>query len=459
MGSGKKLFTMIGHGGLVNCLAISPDGQTVVTASEDHTVRLWEIESGREMHVLNAHSGSVTCVCFSPDGKTIASGSKDGTVRLWVFESLLEIHVLNANGFVNCVCFSPDGKTIVCACNEKQIALWSASTGSKITSLVGNWTGINATLYGEQSHFLSINALAFHPSGRILASAAGNETGGEIKLWDTSSNLEVAVLKQGHLYVRAVAFNNDGKLLAGLAEDNTIRLWQVPDRIVGGRLSGIRDLGVLATEADCLSFSPSGSILATGGGNNTVELWDTRAVNKRKLFNHWDDVLCIAFNSDSNMLATGGSDCLIKVWDTVSGTQLVELAGHLADVDNVAFCLSEKKLISWGYDGTLRLWDLVSGSCLDSRRGFKEMPSIMPEDWPALQTSGDLVGAWSEIQISGGGGDTIVRLAGTECPIAYYPVAFRNMSLDVHKRYIAGVGDPPYHIHLLAMEGLSFTAE
>ncbi len=65
------------------CQAFSPDGQSFLSGSEDHTIRLWDLSSGQELHRLESHSASITCLAFSPDGQSFLSGSNDCTICWW----------------------------------------------------------------------------------------------------------------------------------------------------------------------------------------------------------------------------------------------------------------------------------------------------------------------------------------------------------------------------------------
>ena len=83
MASGRVLHTLIGHTADVICIAFSPDGRRIATASFDRTVKLWDMPTGQDVFTLRGHTAGVVALAFSPDGNRIVSGGIDDTARVW----------------------------------------------------------------------------------------------------------------------------------------------------------------------------------------------------------------------------------------------------------------------------------------------------------------------------------------------------------------------------------------
>ncbi|KIM74066.1 hypothetical protein PILCRDRAFT_80418 [Piloderma croceum F 1598] len=123
-----------GHTSAVRSVAFSPDGQQIVSGSDDQTtVQVWDAKTGEvAAGPFEGHTGGVTSVAFSPDGQQIVSGSYDQTVRVWdantgeVAAGPFEGHT----GPVMSVAFSPDGQQIVSGSDDQTVQVWDAKTGS-----------------------------------------------------------------------------------------------------------------------------------------------------------------------------------------------------------------------------------------------------------------------------------------------------------------------------------------
>ncbi|KAF2835297.1 HET-domain-containing protein [Patellaria atrata CBS 101060] len=118
--------TLEGHTESVNAVALSPDGQAMVSASDDCTVMLWDSKTGAGLSTLEGHTRSVNAVAFSPDGQVVASASYDRTVRLWDSKTGTNQNVINVDEYIRYLNFSFGGYYL--DTNKGRISIYPTSS-------------------------------------------------------------------------------------------------------------------------------------------------------------------------------------------------------------------------------------------------------------------------------------------------------------------------------------------
>jgi WD40 repeat protein len=197
------------------CLAFSPDSRLLALGGDDHNVRIWEMPSGRERAVLKGHVDTVRSLAFSPDGRRLISTGQDRLVMLWDAVRGVAIHPIGESGSnpVQFGAFSPDGLTVALgesAGSPQDIVLFDVETGAPRTRLSG--------------HLCGINALAFSPDGRMLASAGMDRS---IRLWDLATGLQKTCRTDDVGWVKSISFSPDGTQLAFDGKDSFVRIWDL----------------------------------------------------------------------------------------------------------------------------------------------------------------------------------------------------------------------------------------
>jgi WD40 repeat protein len=148
--------------GNVSGCAFSPDGRYALSASEDHSLHLWDVANGQEVRQFIGHDDPVNDCAFSPDGRYVLSASMDQTLRLWEVASGLEVRQFAGHSHsVGGCAFSADGRYALSASSDDSLRLWDVTTGTQ-----------KAVWYGDAPNL----CCAFSPQGDHVM--AGDFLGG-----------------------------------------------------------------------------------------------------------------------------------------------------------------------------------------------------------------------------------------------------------------------------------------
>jgi WD40 repeat protein len=208
-------------------------------------------------------------------------------------------------------------------------------------------------------HTGAVQHVAYSPDGKTLASVSVD---GTVRLWKASDGSALATLTGHTDPFTQVAYSPDGKTLASTgSQDGALRLWEADSGKPLATLTG-------HTRTACaVAFSPDGKTLASGGLDFTVRLWDAAGRKQLTKITDANVAAWVAFSPDGKTLASAGLDGTVRLWAAAGGEPLATLTGHTNPVRHVAFSPDGKVLASAANEKMVRLWDVASGKPLPSQ--------------------------------------------------------------------------------------------
>lgn len=335
--------TMPGHTDEIIDATYSPDGEHILTVSNDDTARLWR-NDGSLVAVLEGHNDDVWHGTFSPDGQYIATGAIDGGVLLWDAEGKLLRELEGHSAWVNTVAFSPDSRTIVTSSDDTTARLWD---------IEGN---LLHTLEGHED--LVVNAV-FSPDGQYIFTTSYDSTA---RLWDTEGNQVRIFVGHENRLRSSGGFSPDGQLIVTASDDATARVWTL-DGNQQAVLTGHENVLYDAV------FSPDGQYIATASADGTARLWKPDGSLEAVFEGHNSEIRGVTFSHDGQQLLTASLDKTARLWHP-SGRQVHIFQGHAGLIRSALFHPQDDQQVFTAseIDITPRVWHYV-GSPLPAYQG------------------------------------------------------------------------------------------
>ena len=276
---------------------VSPDKKTVLIASSDNTVRLFEIETGNELQEFKGPSDSVYSLAWSPDGNFIAAGYAGLKAYIWDRQTGDRVQEFITKGSVTELAFSPDGTVLLIGLLNGNVQLIDRTTQDKVRTLQRK-----PTLQGLTG---TVNAAAFSPDGNSIVVGYSY---GNAHLWDKNTGKLLYELKvSGN--VLSVAWSPDGKTILLGCSDGKAILW---DKETGKVL---QELKKDSSDVWAVTFSSDSKFVLTGAENGKVSLWEAATGQLlREFLKHKGSILTIALSSDQETMITVSSKGDIILW-------------------------------------------------------------------------------------------------------------------------------------------------
>ncbi|NCA70655.1 MAG: CHAT domain-containing protein [Sphingobacteriia bacterium] len=367
---------LMGHTGRVWHVEVTGDGRAV-SASEDHTLRVWDLASGACLAVLAGHTADVWHVALTGDNRAV-SASWDHTLRVWDLASGNCLAVLEGHtGHVWHVALSGDSQ-VVSASADRTLRIWDLASGNCLKILSGHTADVlrvaltsdGRAVSASEDHTLRVRDL---DSGACLAVLGGHSstvthvaltvdgqavsasTDCTLRVWDIASGACLRLLKGHSEAVAQVALTGDGRAVSA-SWDHTLRVWDLESGACLAVLEGhTEDVWHLTLTRDDRVVSAS--------WDHTLRMWDLASgLCLAVLEGHADRVwhFCVM---DDGRIVSASEDRTLRVWDLGLGACLAMLEGHIDRIFQVA--MSDNDLaVSASWDHTLRVWDLARGTCL-----------------------------------------------------------------------------------------------
>lgn len=316
----NQIVLNAGHSDDVNTLDLSADGQWLVTASPDRTIRIWNYAQKKLYRTLHSFTTQkIYVVVISPNGKYVAVGTQDNYVRIWDRQTgVLKYKLAGHFGDVNTLAFSPDNKTLASGSTDDRVIVWDLAKGSPRLTLTDHRSDIHSVTYSKD--------------GRWLLSA---DERGKVLIWHANQGKVIRSIQaysQGG--ITSIVISNDGKKIVTLQNSRmqyqSIDIWDFNTGQKIKEITGVKSL----TKALAINRAATKILSTTSKGE--LNVWDIATGKKIANFRLRYAAKALAYSSDERQIIVGLRWNLLKILNASNGQEIFSISNSNQRISQVA---------------------------------------------------------------------------------------------------------------------------
>ena len=341
--TGELISIIDNRGWSVYHAAFSPNGNQIISASENCTVSIWEGIRPLFPRVMQAHTWPVNMAVFSLDGKQIVSAAADDAIVIWNAITCEILHTLTDHlDVVNSVSFSTNGLYIVSASDDKTVRIWSSQTGDLLQTL--------------QGHTDKVKYAVFSPEGRYVVSVSADKT---IRIWNVATGLPIKTLAGHSATINSVCFSSDGKTFITTSNDNCIRIWDAS-------FAKFDSINTFTNKPQKTLSYPDHTRNIEAKGNR-ISIYSTGYEHLFYDFEaHSEDIISISLSSDIRHIVSTSTDFTIKIWNAYDAKLLQSITIPFKEVINAVFSPDGRRIFVTVEDNQILIIDIITSRIIYS---------------------------------------------------------------------------------------------